>query len=350
MFKLFPTKTPSCGLDLGSSWCKMTKLARKGKDLALERFGRLPWSGQKPGDFSLKGKKIKDLWTHLALKDKIIVSSLAGHAVIVKRVFIKAPKDNKIEQYIIQQAEQYIPFDVKDVHLDYHILDQDGHDGNNLEVILVASKIKVVQELTQVMDYSGLNLNIVDVDSFALSNCFEFNYPELTQDPAYLLDIGGRQSIFVVFWRNQPLFFREMSFGGRQLTEAIAKIAEVGTGEAERIKLQGTDTLRGEEKERIYQSCEELLRSWSREIKRMAGFYQTSVKGAKQAEILFLSGGGSMFSGIRQVLEDELNIETRHLDPWKNIHIKHNDFDLKYLEAVKPQFAVSTGLALRGFI
>ena len=327
----------------------MTKLSRKGKELALERFGRFPWSGREPGDFSLKGKKIKDLWTHLALKDKIVVSSLAGHAVIVKRVFFKASKDSKIEQNIVQQAEQYIPFDVKDVHMDYHVLDQDAHD-DNLEVILVASKKKVVQELTRVMDYSGLNLNIVDVDSFALSNCFEFNYPELTQEPVYLLDIGGRQSIFVVFWRNQPLFFREMSFGGRQLTETITKIADIETGEAERIKLQGTDSLGREEKERIFLSCEELLRSWSREIKRMSGFYQTSVSGAKQAEILFLSGGGSLFSGIKQALEDELNIETRHLDPWKNMHIKHNDFDLKYLDAVRPQFAVSTGLALRGFI
>ncbi len=200
------------------------------------------------------------------------------------------------------------------------------------------------------MDKSGLNLSLVDVDAFALSNCFEFNYPELASQPAYLLDIGGLQSIFAVFWKNQPLFFREMSFGGKQLTDAIAAALEVDTAKAEEQKMQGPAALDMGDKKRISLECTKVLNSWASEIKRLVSFYQTSIPAVKQAEHLFLSGGGSLFQGIGNILEEDLKISTRHMDPWKKVEVKANDFDPKYLEAIKPQFSVPTGLALRGFI
>jgi len=92
------------------------------------------------------------------------------------------------------------------------------------------------------------------------------------------------------------------------------------------------------------------LTSWAGEIKRLIGFYQTSAPDAKQAQKIFLSGGGSLFRGIDKFFEKQLYIETRHLDPWKNLQTSINDFDSKYLDSVKPQFAVATGLALRGIV
>ncbi len=349
MRRFLQFRPPNCGVDLGSSWGKTVKLVRQKKTPTLDRFARFPWLDQQHQSPDQKGTKLQTLWRHLGLKDKSVISSLAGHAVMVKRIFLQAGPEKEIQEKISQEAAQYIPFDINDVYLDYHVLDSSS-ESENQEVILVASKKKVVQELGQIMEHSGLNLSIADVDAFALSNCFEFNYPELTQEPAYLLDIGGQQSIFAVFWHNQPLFFREMSLGGNQLTEAIAKILDVDSAQAEKIKLEGPDACSQEEKKAVSRECVNILRSWASEIKRLIGFYQTSFPSAKQAKILLLSGGGSLLQDIEKTLEQELKIETRHLDPWKNIQIQANDFDPKYLEMVKPQFAVPTGLALRGFI
>ncbi len=349
MFNFLQNKNPSCSLDLGSTWAKTVRLARKGREPRLDRVARIAWSPSEHKDFQSKGQRIKQAWGQLSLRDKYVISSLAGHSVIVKRVFFEKSASGDLESKINEEAGQYIPFDISAVHLDYHILEPDP-ESENQEVILVASKKKVVQDLAQVMEHSGLGLSIVDVDAFALSNCFEFNYPELTSQPAYLLDIGGQHSIFAVFWENQPLFFREMSFGGKQLTDVIATALEVDTSRAEALKLQGPEALSRQDRSRIDSECSRIMRTWASEIKRLVSFYQTSVPAVKQAAILLLSGGGSLFNGVGNTLEEELQLETRHMDPWKNVEIKSNDFDLKYLESVKPQFCVPTGLALRGFI
>ncbi len=349
IFSFFKSKTPLCGLDVGSSWVKAVKVSKKGTSASLESFARVPWTHKDMESPAAQGKKIKNLWEHLSLKDKIVISSMAGHSVIVKRVFFNDRPVKELEQNIHKEAKQYIPFDLNDVYLDYQVMGK-GAKTDTLEVMLVASKKKVVQELMKVMEHSGLSLGIVDVDAFALSNCFEFNYPELSEEPAYLLDIGGRQSIFTICWQKQPVFFREVSFGGRQLTDIIANHMDIGRAEAEKIKLEGPVSEKPDKQSMIAREMSQAIKSWADEVKRLIGFYQTSVPESGQAQQFFLSGGGSLFKGIENIFQQELGIETTHLNPWKNIQASLNDFDLKYLDSIKPQFVVATGLALRGII
>lgn len=349
LFSFLQSKTPLCGLDLGSSWAKTVKISGKGKSPSLETFGRLPWTAGDMDNASSQGKKVRVLMDHLALKDKVVISSMAGHSVIVKRVFFKARSAKEMEQTIYKEARQYIPFDLNDVYLDFQVMNKEDKQ-ETMEVMLVASKKKVVQDVMEVMEHSDLSLGILDVDAFALSNCFEFNYPELAHEPAYLLDIGGTQSIFSIFWQSQPVFFREMSFGGKQLTDILASRLDISRAEAEKIKLKGPAPENGPENLEIIKEMSDTIKSWSDEVKRLIGFYQTSFPDAGQARKIFLSGGGSLLWGIDSIFQDELDIETTHLDPWKNIQTPLNDFDPKYLDSVKPQFAVATGLALRGVI
>ncbi len=309
----------------------------------------MPWSSKDLDGQSIQGKKVRALWDYLGLKDKVVISSMAGHSVIVKRVFFDARPQKELEQNIYKEARQYIPFDLNDVYLDYQVLGK-GNKQDTLEVLLVASKKKMVQELIKVLDHSGLSLGIVDVDAFALSNCFEFNYPEFAQEPAYLLDIGGNQSIFAIFSQSQPVFFREISFGGRQLTDIVARSLDIGRLEAEKTKIEGPSVHNVSENAEISKEMAATIKSWAEEIKRLIGFYQTSFPEANQAQKIFLSGGGSLFKGIDMIFEAQLDIEAKYLDPWKNLQTSINDFDSKYLDSVKPQFVVATGLALRGII
>ncbi len=314
----------------------------------LESFGRVPWSSMNldgPG----QGQKIKVLWEHLGLRDKNVSSCMTGSSVIVKRIFFNAGPPKKLEQKIRDQASKHIPHDLDDVYLDYQILEQSGKPGT-VEVMLVAGKKKVVQELIKVMEHSGLSLKIADVDAFALSNCFEFNYPELAQEPSYLLDIGGNKSIFTIFWNRQPGFFREMSFGGRQLTDIIARSLDIGEMEAEKIKILGPSSQEKLDIPEITKQMYTSIKSWAAEVKRLMEFCRNSLPEVEQPRNIFLSGGGSLFNGIDAVFQEHLGIETRHLDPWKSLQTSINDFDYKYLDSVKPQFAVATGLALRGIV
>ncbi len=336
-------------MDLGSTWGKTVKVSGKGKTAVLENLARLPWLPRDLEGPAQQGTKTRLLWEHLGLRDRVVISSMAGHSVIVKRVFFKSRPRKELEQSIYKEARQYIPFDLNDVYLDYQVMGPGGKE-DTLEVMLVASKKKMVQDLIKIMDHGGLSLGIVDVDAFALSNCFEFNYPELVSEPAYLLDIGGLQSIFTIFWKNQPVFFREMSFGGRQLTDVISNQLEISRSEAEKIKLEGPASADQSEITALSKEIAATLSSWTQEIRRLIGFYQTSAPEAGQADRIFLSGGGSLLKGIKEFFQEELGMETHHLDPWKNIRVSANDFDPRYLDSVKPQFVVATGLALRGII
>lgn len=345
----FQKKTPLCGLDLGTSWAKTVKVSSQGKSPVLDSFARLPWTSKDLDGPAPQGAKIKTLWQHLNLRDKVVASSMAGHSVIVKRVYFDSRPLKELEQNIIKEAGQYIPYDLNDVYMDYQIMG-DGQKKNSLEVMLVACKKKVVQDLIHIMEHSDLSLGIVDVDAFALSNCFEFNYPELSAEPVYLLDIGDIQSIFVVFWKNQPIFFRELSFGGRNLTDVIIRHMDISRSEAEKIKILGPSSQKQNIKDlaEIAGEIEKNFKSWADEIKRLIGFYQTSTPEAPQPDKIFLSGGGSLFKGINSIFTQELGVESQHLDPWKMLQKSPNDFDMKYLDSVKTHFAVATGLAIRG--
>ncbi|MGM0609570.1 MAG: type IV pilus assembly protein PilM [Thermodesulfobacteriota bacterium] len=339
-------QAPKCGVDIGSSWGKVVKLSEKSKKISLEATGRLPWLGSEIDSAAATGKRLNALWSSLALKDKVVVSSMAGHSVIVKRVLFEKLSDKDMAKTVREEAKQYIPFDINDVYLDYQVIEQEENKAR--EVMLVASKKKVVQDLITILEKAGLSLNIVDVDAFALSNCFEYNYPDYMDSPVYLWDIGGQQSVFCVYWRKQPLFFREMSVGGRHITDALAGVLNVNRTEAEKIKLEGPDGFSPEQKEGAQEALGSLLEGWSAEIKRLIGFYLASMPEAEPAKKLMISGGGSLLPGMNQILSAGLDLDIEYLDPWRNFNIDSNRFDRKYLKAVGPQYAVATGLAMRG--
>ncbi len=349
MFKVRRQQTPKCGVDIGSSWSKVVKLSTKAKKTQLQSLGRQPWQAKDLDDSGAMGKRLQTLWELLELKDKVVVSSMAGHSVIVKRVLFDKTSEKDLAKTVREEAKQYIPFDINDVYLDYQIMDEE-EDKDSREVMLVASKKKVVQDLVDVLEKGGLSLNVVDVDAFALSNCFEFNYKDYTDAPVYLWDIGGQQSIFCVYWHGQPLFFREISVGGRHLTDALAQILNVQKGEAEKIKLEGPEGLSAEQKSASEEKIASVLEGWASELKRLIGFYLASMPEAEPAKKLMISGGGSLMPGISEAMSAGLDLEVEYLDPWRNLGVDSDKFDLKYLNAIAPQYAVATGLALRGVL
>lgn len=344
---LFSKKSAGVGLDLGSEWLKMVKISPGRKGYALASLSRSPWQ---PGDANTQAataKRVGNLWEQLALKDKTVVSSLAGNAVIIKRVAFEAESLKVLPGIVEKDARQYIPFDIDDVYLDFEVLGE-GEKEKTFEVLLVASKKKAVQNLNESLAQANLELSIVDVDSCALCNSFEYNYPELREECVYLLDIGGAQSIFCIYQNEQPLFFREVSFGGKAVTDAIASALNIRRTEAERIKVNGGDELTEEQNELVLATMDKTIRAWCDETKRLIGFYQTSSESIPAVNSIFLSGGGALLGGLQQVFHEELRLDVQYHNPFRKLKVDENQFQKEYLKEIAPQMVVPFGLALRG--
>lgn len=342
----FSKKSSSVGLDLGSEWLKLVKIRPGRGDCALENVARCPWQ---PGDLdnnSATAKKILELWSQLLLKDRTVVSSMAGHAVIVKRVAFESESLKTLGDTVLKDARQYIPFDINDVYLDYQVLGP-GQKEKSFDVLLVASKKKVVQGLSEIVGQAGLSLSVIDVDSFAICNSFEYNYPELQDKPVYLLDIGGAQSVFCIYHGAQPVFLREVSFGGRAVTESMASILNVKRIDAERVKINGKDGVDDKNAKLIADSMNKSLKGWSDEIRRLIGFYHSSSSNVTPAETLFLSGGGALLGNIREIFKKELSIDVQYHDPFRKVQVDESVFQRDYLQEIGPQMVVPFGLALR---
>lgn len=350
VFSLFQKKNPVCGLDLGTDWVKLVRMIPEGKGARLASMGRMvrPLEGKDQAE-AVSGA-LRTLWTRLGLKDRVVVSSMSGHDVIIKRVSLQLGEEKSLDQAILKEARQYIPFDVNDVYLDYEVVGRSGDNDKELDVLLVASKKKVVKELGQSLEQAGLSLSVVDVDAFALNNCFEYNYPEFFEEPVYLLDIGAQQSIFCVHWQGHPFFLREVSFGGRNLTQDLARVLNVGRAEAEKWKSAGGTGEAEDVDDAARKQIRATVLNWVEELRRLIGFYQSLVPDARLAERLLLTGGGSLVTGLDVFLGQELGLTVEYLDPWRKVLVDANQFDKEYLRQSGPQFAVAVGLALREIV
>ncbi|MCF8039278.1 MAG: pilus assembly protein PilM [Desulfohalobiaceae bacterium] len=349
LLNIFKKKTIT-GLDLGNNWTKVVRVQPKGKTLTLERIGRRAWTREDKKKQETLSGGLQQMFRDLEIRDRNVIASLAGHSVIIKQFDAKiAEKEKKARIDINRLATQQIPFDIKDVFLDYHFAGP-GAEENTRKVLLVASKKSMVLELQKTIANAGLSTLIVDVDGFALTNCFEYNYPEHHPGSTYLLDIGAVQSIFCVHSGNYPSFIRDAGFGGQHITNRLAALLDIKHKEAESLKMNGADHLELKAKRKISPELEDIYSSWAEEIQRLIHFYRNTKGSDHSVSTLFLSGGGSISQGLRESLAFHLGLEVQYMDPWRRISLDESRFDPAYLQSCGPQYCVAAGLALRSVL
>ncbi len=340
-------KKKSCALDLGQRWIKVVRLISKKNKLHLNRMGRMFLESDGPKAKENKELGLRNLCSSLLLQDKSMISSMAGPNVIIKNLDLPLNSKSKdMEQAFLDQAQEYIPFDMQDVYLDFQILGPGQQEGTQ-NIILVASKKEMVRDLQNILAAAGLQAAIIDVDGFALSNCFEFNYPERKQEINYLLDIGHGHSVFCVYAQGGPIFVRDLDLGAQQLIESLASTLEMTLLEAEKTQLTMPQDLHPTRQAHMAREKDKIFLKWGSEIQRLIDFYQSSAQKKSAAENLFLAGGGSLIPGLKSSLTNILELQVHHIDPLRALVWDNNSFDSVYLQSVAPQFAVAVGLALR---
>ncbi len=339
------------GLDIGSTSVKVVECAVKTKGIELVRFGvaKLPPEAIVQGAFLNSGavvSAIQEAIANAGIKSKQVATAVSGHSVIVKKISLPAMSREELDESIRWEAEQYIPFDINEVNLDFQIVEGSESDGQ-MDVLLVAAKKDLIDDYVQVITDAGLQPVVIDVAAFAVENAFHANYESSPEDVVALVNIGSQVVNINIVSRGAPAFTRDISTGGNAYTEEIQKALSVSWEEAERMKVGGS---RHEESQEVVpQEVEDSIRQVTDtvlgEISRSLDFFAATAAESRIGRV-FLSGGGSLISGLESAFQGKTNLPVERLNPLARI-VASSSLDARLLEDMGPALAVATGLALR---
>src|SRR4030066_868870 len=339
------------GLDIGSSSVKLVKLKESGKSFQLERFGIQPLATELIVDGTIMDAgmvvdAIKALIAKQKIKTKTAAISVSGNAVIVKKITLPAMSEDELAESKKWEAEQYIPFDINDVNVDFQILGSaQGAEGQpQINVVLVAVKKDKLNDYTALVTEAGLGPLGVDIDAFAIENMYGINYDAGHGEITALINIGASIMNINILKDGTVAFARDISIGGNRYTETIQKELGLSYEEAEKAKKgEAVEGVQADDSQRVINTVSAELAS---EITRSFDFFRTT-SAHENIDKILLSGGCSMLNGIAPFLSDKLGIGVELANPFKNIKINPKDFDPEYIQNAAPIAGVAVGLGIR---
>ncbi|HSP16311.1 MAG TPA: type IV pilus assembly protein PilM [Thermoanaerobaculia bacterium] len=337
------------GLDIGSSAIKLVELKeKKGGTYELVKMGveRLSPEAIVDGsimDSSMVVETISKLNSEKGVKNSNYATSLSGHSVIIKKISLPAMSPEELAESIQWEAEQYIPFDINDVNLDYVPLTTPG-TGDNIEVILVAVKKEKINDYTSVISQTGKTAMLVDVDAFALQNAYEMNYDVRDNKVLALVNIGASVTNVNVLSGTNSLFWRDITFGGNQYTDAIQRELSLSFEQAEELKRGkpvGDHTI-----QQVIPILNSVSEDFAGELRKTLDFF-TATSGAERVDEIVLAGGGSGVLNLDATLRDKFGIPVSIMDPFRNVTVDEGAFNPEELAEIAPSMAIAVGLAIR---
>jgi type IV pilus assembly protein PilM len=342
------------GLDIGSSSVKMILLKETKRGFSLQSFGMAPLPPEAIVDGALMNstaivQAIQELVAAQNIKHREVAIGVSGHSVIIKKITLPKMTQEELDESIAWEAEQYIPFDVKDVNIDTQILTPPGTEiAGQMDVLLVAAKKDMINDYTSVVAEAGLSPSIVDVDAFAVQNAFETNYGAPEGETVVLINAGASVVNINILANGITTFTRDITVGGNGFTEEIQKQLNVSYDEAEALKVGGrvgsdADAVVPQEVERVILGVAEQMAG---EIQRSLDFYSATAADGKISRVL-LSGGTAKIPALFKTIEGRVGVPVEILNPFKNIEIDPRRFDPTYIMEVAPMAAVAVGLGLR---
>ena len=339
---------PIVGLDIGSSCVKAVELRKTKKGFDLTGIGLEALSPETVVDGAIidslsVSSAIDQIFETQGIKNKNICASVSGHSVIIKKINMPYLEDDLMYDQVHADAAQYIPFEVSEVSLDYQVLGP-SEMGDSLDVLLVAVKREKINNYQSAM--MGRNLIMVDVDAFALQNCFEANYETEPGSTVALLNIGASVMNINIIRDGAPLFTRDVSVGGNQYTDALQKELELTFEDAESLKRgEAIPGVTDEQKDGILRSVSEIL---VLEIQKTFDFYRATA-GAEAVGTIMVAGGTSRTPGLVDMLSSEFQVHVEELNPFRQINYNPKKFSDEYIQEISSRLAVCVGLGLRSF-
>ena len=339
------------GLDIGSSAIKVAQLKESKGRYFLQKFGVKPLEPEVIVDGTVMDEgrvvsAIQELFEDTNIKNKHVAVSISGHAVIVKKISLPPMPDEELEGQVKLAAEQYIPFDINEVNIDFHVLPPDPtSDGQgDMAVILVAAKKDKINELTELVKTARLIPMVMDVDAFAIENMHGINYPLAQEETTALVNLGASVMNVNIIRAGSSLFTRDIPLGGNRYTEAIQREMGLSFEEAEESKKkEGSGEATGMSVGNVLDSVNAEVAS---EIARTVDYFKTSGANADLNRVL-VCGGVAKAKGLIQQLSDRMQVPVEIADPFAEIDTTGCEMDPDLLAELAPSAAVGVGLALR---
>ncbi len=339
------------GVDIGSHSIKVCLLSESGRGLFLKRFDVAPLPPDSVVDgavmnFPQVQDKLKELVAANKLKGRPAVLSFSGHSVIVKKISLPEMTQQELDASIMWEAEQYIPFDIKEVNVDVQILDPKAGQGQ-MDVLLVAAKKDIISDYASIAVEAGLEPAVVDVDTFAGQNMFELNYGFPPNETVALINVGASMININIVSNGITQFTRDISMGGALLTEEIQRQLGVSYEEAEHYKIGGTDSISSSAVfKEVQRLSDRVAGTLVTEIQRSVEFFKATSVGEEISRV-YLSGGAAQMAALIRLIEQRLEVPAELVNPFKNIVIDTKRFDIALLQKIAPSAGVVVGLALR---
>jgi type IV pilus assembly protein PilM len=336
------------GLDIGSSFIKIAEIKVTKKGYVLNKFGM---SKIAPGsivegrvvDVDGLASSIKTLFKSQKIREKNVAISTGGHSVVIKTINTSNIPEKELHQTIYSEAEQYIPYDIEDVNIDYQVLDGSEIDSDQINVLLVAVKKDLVAEYIDLVDKAGLNPKIIDVDTFALQNIYEILPHNNSEKITLLVDVGSSKTSLNILQDNVSLMMRDNVSGTNQILEEICDQHDIEIDEAYQILNGESDAI---SKDKIQKISLKIAQSWCDEICEIVNTYQSGTSD-DEVENIILSGGGVFVKGFKDILLSELDADVSIINPFEALIVDEKKFPDSFVTKASPLAPIAIGLALR---
>ncbi len=345
---LFRKKDALVGLDIGSRSVKVAEIAELKNGSKLKRFAMadIPAGAIEDGvvsDPDTVAETIRQLFKSNQIKETNVAVSIGGYSVIVKKVSVQTMTEEQLHETIHFEAEQYIPFDISDVNLDFQILGPNENNPSQMNVFLVAAKREMVNDYINLVTLAGLNPCIIDIEAFALQNIFEANY-DIGNENIALIDIGASKTSLNIIKDESSVFMRDVALGCLQVNQKIMSLLSCSYDEAELIKLgEPSKKISAAELQKIVGA---VVGDWCTEIRRALDFFYTNYPD-DQIKRIILSGGGANVAEFREKLAAESSASVETISPFKKFLVDEKSYDPEFIRLIAPQAAIAMGLAMR---
>ncbi|MSQ73270.1 MAG: pilus assembly protein PilM [Betaproteobacteria bacterium] len=340
-------------MDISSSSVKMVEIVDAGKGVRrVERYAieSLPKDAVVDGNITNLEQVVETIqraWKKLATRTKNVAMALPTAAVITKKIVVPAGlREEELELQVESEANQYIPFALEEVNLDFQVVGPAPSNPEEVEVLIAASRKEKVEDRVAVAEAAGLKALVMDVESYAMQTSFDLikkQFPDDGHDQnVALVDIGAQVMNITVLRNDQSIYTREQAFGGVQLTQDIMRQYGMSLEEAEAAKRSG-----GLPENYETEVLQPFMEAAALEVQRAMQFFFTSSQ-FNSIEHILLMGGSAVIPGMDEVVTTRTQVNTLVANPFASMSISPR-IQLKKLVTDAPSLMVACGLAMRRF-
>jgi type IV pilus assembly protein PilM len=353
----FSSKKELVAIDIGGHTVKVAQLKKGRHGYELLNFGMINLPPDTVVDGEVENPQalteaLRNLLKAEKIKNKDMVLGICGQSVVIKKISVPLMSMDDLAEMIREEAEQYIPFDIEDVNLDFQIVRAEGEipqvggsttEEKQMDVMIVAVQKEIIKAFLDVFKELKIRVRVVDLSVFALENIFEHCHGVDGDSAIALVNIGASMTNINIIEKGTTAFARDIQMGSSVISEEIQKSLSIGFVDAEKIKLGNLPE--GQSKDAIIRLVIGGVEELCLEIRKTFDMYEktSDMKVSK----IYLSGGGALLEGMDRLVRDQLGMDTELLNAFSGVSYDEKKFNPDYLESMGPVAAIPLGLALR---